>query len=154
MIIANDPLANILVMGDLNDNPTDKSISEVLAAISPASTYVASGLYSLLTPRFKNGEGSLYYKSWDMFDQLIVSGIMLNATKGLKCKPVDAIVFKPEWILYKNRDGEMLPTAPPHANTMVDSAIIYLYLESSHFFVDQIKNKSGLRNFQSKPSKF
>ena len=109
MIIANDPLANILVMGDLNDNPTDKSISEVLAAISPASTYVASKLYSLLTPRFKNGEGSLYYKSWDMFDQLIVSGIMLSPTKGLKCKPVDAIVFKPEWILYKNKDGEMLP---------------------------------------------
>ena len=109
LILAADPTANILVMGDLNDNPTDKSVSEVLAATAPGSTIAASGLFSLLLPRYKNGEGSLYYKSWDMFDQVIVSGNMLNQAKGLKCKPVDAVVYKPDWILYKNKDGEMVP---------------------------------------------
>jgi len=109
LILASDPLANILVMGDLNDNPTDKSISEVLSAVAPESTYTASGLYSLLLARFKNGEGSLYYKSWDMFDQVIVSGDLLSPAKGLKCMPEDAVVFKPEWILYKNKEGEMVP---------------------------------------------
>lgn len=109
LILAADPLANILVMGDLNDNPTDKSITEVLTSTAPELTASPSRLYSLLLPRFKNGEGSLYYKSWDMFDQVIVSGDLLSPGKGLKCKPEDAVVFKPEWILYKNKDGEMLP---------------------------------------------
>lgn len=109
LIFASDPLANILVMGDFNDNPTDKSITEGLSATAPGFMYTASGLYSLLLPRFKNGEGSLYYKKWDMFDQVIVSGDLLIQGKGLKCKPADAKVFKPEWVLYKNKYGEMVP---------------------------------------------
>lgn len=109
LILAADPFANILVMGDLNDNPTDKSISEVLSAAAPATTYSTSLLYNLSLPRYKNGEGSLFYKSWDMFDQVIVSGDLLIQGKGLKCMPNDAIVFKPEWVLYKNKNGEMVP---------------------------------------------
>jgi predicted extracellular nuclease len=109
LILAADPLADILVMGDFNDNPTDKSISQVLSATAPESAYAKSGLYNLLSPLFKNGEGSLYYKSWDMFDQVIVSGNLLNPAGGLKCKPADAGIFKPAWLLYKNKDGVMLP---------------------------------------------
>lgn len=108
-VLLTNPSANILIMGDFNDNPMDKSLSETLATFSPEQTPSQSKLYNLLYPRFRNGEGSLYYKSWDMFDQLIVSGNLLVGNKGLKCKPEDAAVFKPDWILYKNKAGLMLP---------------------------------------------
>jgi predicted extracellular nuclease len=108
-VLKTNPLANILIMGDFNDNPVDKSISVMLGANAPETGPSPDKLYDILLPRFRNGEGSLYYKSWDMFDQLIVSGNMLGNDKGLKCKPEDAAVYKPEWILYKNKDGMMLP---------------------------------------------
>lgn len=109
LILASDKSANILVMGDFNDNPTDKSISKVLEAVAPVLPYTASGLYSLLFSPYKSGKGSLYYKSWDMFDQVIVSGNLLGTAKGLKCLPSDAGVYKPEWALYRNKEGEMIP---------------------------------------------
>jgi len=108
-VLLTNPLANILIMGDFNDNPVDKSISVMLGAGLPETAPSPSRLYNILLPRYKNGEGSLYYKSWDMFDQLIVSGNLLGGNKGLKCNPSDGSVFKPDWILYKNKDGIMLP---------------------------------------------
>ena len=108
-VLMTNPIANILIMGDFNDNPVDKSITTMLGAIIPESKSSPAQLYDLLLPRYKNGEGSLYYKNWDMFDQLIVSGNMISGTKDLKCNPEDAAVFKPDWILYKNKEGLMLP---------------------------------------------
>jgi predicted extracellular nuclease len=108
-VLKTNPSANILIMGDFNDNPVDKSIEVVLGSNPPETSPSPSLLYSILLPRFKSGEGSLYYKSWDMFDQIIVSGNMLRGSKGLTCKPENAEVLKPEWILYKNKSGLMLP---------------------------------------------
>jgi predicted extracellular nuclease len=70
----------ILIMGDLNDYPHDKSVTGVLAAVAPASHPERNSLYHLLAQKAKETEyGSYKYKGkWGLFDHLIVSGLLLN----------------------------------------------------------------------------
>jgi exonuclease III len=69
------PDAKIILMGDMNDDPTDKSIANVLKATSDKKK-IASGKY-LFNPSeilYKNGIGSLAYRDvWNMFDQIIMT---------------------------------------------------------------------------------
>jgi len=104
-----DRNANILIMGDFNDNPDNRSIAEVLGATKPGAAAEARKLYNLLSPLHASGKGSLYYKSWDLFDQLIVSGNLLVQGKGPDCKPGDAGIFDAEWLMFKTSAGEMRP---------------------------------------------
>jgi hypothetical protein len=110
-LLLRHPMANIIMMGDLNDEPDNKSISELLGAVKPEKKVNPSTLYNLMYERFKNGEGTLYYKDWDLFDQIIVTGNLLNKKpgKGAVILPPYAYIFKPDWLLYKSRNGDMVP---------------------------------------------
>lgn len=110
-VLAVNPKANIVIMGDLNDEPANKSISEVLGAGKPGANVISTGLYNLMYERFLKGEGTLYYKDWDLFDQFVVSGNLLGKKpgKGAVILPPYAFIFKPDFLLYKNKSGEMLP---------------------------------------------
>jgi len=100
---------NILILGDFNDEPSDKSITEGLKALSPDQAISNNNLYGLLYPEFKKGEGSLFYKDWDLFDQIIVSGKMLSNQKGLRTSVSNAGIFNSEYLLFKSKNGESRP---------------------------------------------
>jgi exonuclease III len=104
-----DKTANILILGDFNDEPSDKSITEGLKSMSPDQAITNNNLYGLLYPEFKKGEGSLFYKDWDLFDQIIVSGNMLSVKKGLRTSVNDAGIFSAEYLLFKTKTGESRP---------------------------------------------
>ena len=104
-----DPAANILIMGDFNDEPSDNSIVKGLGACIPEKKFRNTVLYSLLYPEFTSGQGSLYYKDWDLFDQIIVSGNMLSRSKGIHTSMQDAGIFKADWLLFKPKSGEPRP---------------------------------------------
>lgn len=110
-VLAHNPKANIVIMGDLNDEPNNKSISEILGAKKPEKKITPTSLYNLMYERFRQGEGTLYYKDWDLFDQFVVSGNLLNKKpgKGAVILSPYAFIFKPEWLLYKNKAGDMVP---------------------------------------------
>ena len=109
-IFDQQPLANIIIVGDLNDIPSDTIILKVLKALEISNTPVKKSLYNLSLREFQNGTGSLYYKSWDMFDQIIVSTSMVTGKNGLKISSPDQIVFKKEWMLYQPKDGLARPS--------------------------------------------
>jgi len=100
---------NILILGDFNDEPSNNSITQGLKAVNPEKTFDNKNLYNLLYPEFKNGEGSLWYKDWDLFDQVIVSGNMLSRKKGLRTTVQSAGIFRAEYLLYKDKNGESVP---------------------------------------------
>ncbi len=105
------PEANIIIAGDLNDNPTDISISENLMALMPDNNPDFTNLYNLSLRQYKEeGKGSLYYKSWDMFDQIIVSGALLSPVGRMEVSSVDQVVFKEEWMLYQPKKGPARPS--------------------------------------------
>lgn len=100
---------NILILGDFNDEPSDNSITKGLNAQDPAKTISSNNLYSVLYPYMARGEGSLFYKDWDLFDQIIISGNMLNNKKGLNSSVKDAGVYKAGYLLFTNKAGESRP---------------------------------------------
>lgn len=105
-ILALNVDANIIIMGDLNDNPNDLSITEHLKAGSPKQGITNAELYNLSIDPFLAGEGTLYYKSWDFFDQVIVSSALLNG----KSWQVNSLkVVKHPWMLFQQKNGESRP---------------------------------------------
>ncbi len=104
-----DKKANILIMGDFNDEPANNSITKGIGALEPTPATSNNAFYSLLYPEFKKGEGSLFYKDWDLFDQIIVSGNMLSRNKGLRTSTQNAAIFSAEYLLFKTKNGEARP---------------------------------------------
>ncbi|WP_294630690.1 endonuclease/exonuclease/phosphatase family protein [uncultured Bacteroides sp.] len=70
----------VVVMGDFNDYPTDKSVREVLEAEAPTSPLSSLKLYHLLARKAQSRDfGSYKYQGkWGLLDHLIVSGALLN----------------------------------------------------------------------------
>jgi len=95
---------NILIMGDFNDYPHNKSISEVLGAKAPSTTPDDKKLYNLLAEREKDKTfGSYKYQGeWNILDQLIVSGFLLNNKEGLFTSEKQAGICNQSFLLEKD----------------------------------------------------
>lgn len=75
--------AHIVIMGDFNDYPDNRSIAEVLNAVKPEGAVEPAQLYDLMAGR----EGGTYrFKGdWGFLDHFIVSGTLLGEKqKGVK----------------------------------------------------------------------
>ncbi len=67
-------MADIVIVGDLNDDPTDASVATTLRAVDRRGNAGQTGLYNPMAAMFRRGEGTLGYRdSWNLFDQVIVS---------------------------------------------------------------------------------
>jgi len=102
------PGAEVIVMGDLNDNPTDNSIVNVLGAKGNKNDIQPSGLYDPWADIYNSGTGTEEYKhSWNLFDQIIISGEFLKNT-GHKLHYLRSEIYKPDFIVdhYKGHEGE------------------------------------------------
>ncbi len=75
---------NILIMGDFNDYPHNKSISEILDAKVPTEHLESKKLYNLMAEKEKNKSSGSYkfHGEWDILDQFIVSGFLLSNKNG------------------------------------------------------------------------
>ncbi len=109
-ILKKDQNAKIIIMGDLNDNPTDKSLTEFLGGQNPEQYKDSTSLYNLSLPKFIKGEGTLFWKSWDLFDQFIVSGNMIKNNSKVKVVGNTHHIFKKDWMLFKDNKGNMRPS--------------------------------------------
>jgi endonuclease/exonuclease/phosphatase family metal-dependent hydrolase len=71
----------IILMGDFNDNPGNKSLYETLGALKTGHKDISKELINL-SSKWK-GQGTLKHRqSWAVFDQIIVSGYLLNEKQG------------------------------------------------------------------------
>lgn len=74
------PNQGVIVMGDLNDDPMDKSCSKILGASKNPSNVDPHGFYNPFWSILDKGIGTLAYRSqWNLFDQIIVSGTLLDS---------------------------------------------------------------------------
>lgn len=92
-ILQDDPDARILIMGDLNDGPTDRSVQEGLAAVcDPAAD---ARLYALMCFDQPAGHGSYNYQGeWSYLDQFIVSRTLLGEVDHAKAHWDDRLLFR------------------------------------------------------------
>ena len=106
-----NPFAKIIIMGDFNDEPTDKAIIETLNADNNKNTTNPMGLYNLMYDIQANGEGSYNYKDdWNMLDNLIVSNSLLGDAKGFKTKHNAGNIYRNKHICFKNNKGIYTPS--------------------------------------------
>jgi hypothetical protein len=80
-LLRENPAAKIVIMGDLNDDPDNKSLVDCLGAKRKAADCQSGS--DLWNPWWdtlrKNGVGTLKYNgNWNLFDQIIVNGNLLG----------------------------------------------------------------------------
>ena len=79
-LLREDPKVKVLVMGDMNDDPTNKSMYECLSAKGEISEVGADEMYNpWYNVLVKEGTGTLQYQGkWNLFDQIIMTPNLLN----------------------------------------------------------------------------
>lgn len=78
-IAAADGEQKVIIMGDLNDDPTSASLTQVLKAKGKIKDVRPGGLYNPWVEMYKQGYGTLAYQdAWGLFDQIILSYPWLN----------------------------------------------------------------------------
>lgn len=110
-ILKADKDAKIIIMGDFNDYPTNKSVYVTLNAKG--------------TPDFQNGQlfnmaykleiaekGTYNYRGdWGMLDQMIISEGLYNAKSGLHVTYPQCKILKKEWMMYTDKKyGDQKPS--------------------------------------------
>lgn len=84
-LMAAQPDSKVIIMGDMNDDPDDKSMKTCLGAKREQnqikkSTDLYNPWWNILR---KNGLGTLKYKGkWNLFDQIVVSGNLVGKDRS------------------------------------------------------------------------
>jgi len=64
----------VIVMGDLNDDPINKSVRDVIGAKGDREDVLPGGMYNPWVDFYKKGYGTLAYQdAWGLFDQILIS---------------------------------------------------------------------------------
>ncbi len=130
-ILTTDANAKVIIMGDLNDDPTSPSVARYLKAVGDKKLLSKKTLYNPFYTKFMHGEGSLAYRdSWNIFDQMIMTpALVKQSTNWMFYK---AYVFNKSYM--KNETGRYkgYPKRYYVGNTIQggysDHFPVYLYL--------------------------
>lgn len=116
-IFSNNADANIIIIGDFNDDPVNVSVLETLRAYpikcdslpSDFEMNSESELFNLAYQSFEDGLGSFKYRdTWNMLDQIIVSGSLITGPRiKYICNSFE--VYKPPAIVTKSGKYEGAP---------------------------------------------
>lgn len=118
-IFLREPQARVVIVGDFNDEPDSRSIRKVLDVESypvPSGAYASTNLYNLAEPKSEKGQGSFSHSfagetEWRMYDQIIVSGALLQGTR-IEPDRDSFLIDKPAYMVEEHgRDkGAPVPT--------------------------------------------
>ncbi len=101
-----DPNVRIIIMGDMNDEPDNKSLAETLGALAPDS---GAKLVNLMIPDDNNNLGTYFYSgNWNMLDNLIVSKNMLNNSE-IRIEDQKGNIYSSDWMIFTNKNGDKTP---------------------------------------------
>jgi predicted extracellular nuclease len=92
------PHPYIVIMGDFNDYPTNKSLLTTLKALPLTDSISSDNLYNLMYPLHIKGKGSHKHNGeWGALDQFIVSGALLKAGEKFYTLPMDAHFYEADF---------------------------------------------------------
>ncbi len=104
-----NPEAQFIVMGDFNDETTNKSVARTLSAYPLPSQPKKDRLYNCFSKLDAAGEGSYNYRgNWNMLDQIILSGHFFQKENALQFQ--SAHIFKEEFLMYKDEKYGLRPS--------------------------------------------
>ncbi len=93
--------ANVLIMGDLNDYPSDESLINHLKALPDTNNSKSTDLINLMYPIHNVGKiGShKYQEHWGILDQIIVSHQLAKHKEGLRISKDGANIYRADFLL-------------------------------------------------------
>lgn len=124
--------AKIIVMGDFNDHPDNKSIASTLKASDHPTS--KEDLYNAFQTLDRKKQGThLYQDEWRVLDQIMVSQSLLVSQKGYAFHPKNAYILKKEFVLFKNtKTGKIMPnrtySGAKYHNGYSDHLAVYIKL--------------------------
>lgn len=78
-ILATDPKADIMMLGDFNDESTDESIKDHLRTATTSDNLPAGTMFDTTAKIKESGSGTFFYKGhWDMLDHILISPGLLD----------------------------------------------------------------------------
>jgi len=99
-ILAKDAVAKIIIMGDFNDYPTNKSVYEVLRAKGTLD-FKNNDLFNMAYKLEVADKGTYNYRGdWGMLDQLIISKGLYNPEKGVEVSYDQCNILEKAWMMY------------------------------------------------------
>ena len=108
-----DPKANVLIMGDFNDEPTDQSLFEILKAKDPDQYSKNPDMYNLMFESQRSGEGTHFRKNnfyeASVLDQILVSSTLYHGFNRLQIYKKEAHIYKNTFLL-DEKNGRPLRT--------------------------------------------
>jgi len=107
---SNNPISNIVIMGDFNDEPDSESIRSMLRAGDDTVDITPGNLVNLMLSMMRKQGTIKYQGNWNIFDQFIVSGSVFLGYYGLKVDFRDARIVKMDFLL--NEDSRYFGSKP------------------------------------------
>jgi predicted extracellular nuclease len=124
-----NPKAKIIILGDLNDGPYNKSVKVALGAKAKKSEVTPLGIYNPFEEMAKNGLGSIAHRdAWDIFDQIMVSQTLLQ-TNYTTYQYWKAGIYNKPFLIQQSGQYKGYPLR--HSNTEIgfsDHFPVYIYL--------------------------
>ncbi len=104
----------VIITGDFNDNPQSSPLYKVMKAL-PVASHAGEisdfELYSMIDEQCGEGKirGTYFYNGqWEVIDNIIVSGSLLNKNSQVYTTPADCRIFTAPFLLTE-KDGEAIP---------------------------------------------
>jgi predicted extracellular nuclease len=91
--------AAILIMGDFNDTPENKSVKEGLNVKSLRDSTTSQNVTNLAENSDAKRGSYKYQGVWQQLDQIMVSGILLNEDNSLKVERNSFTIVQPDFLL-------------------------------------------------------
>lgn len=102
-----DENAAIIIVGDFNDMPDNRSMREVLGA---CPVFEDCYLSNLSYPFHINKQGTYNYRGeWNVLDQIIVSKPLTDSSNNLYIKDNEAKIMNAAFVMYTSEDGTTTP---------------------------------------------
>jgi hypothetical protein len=135
-LTALNPMAKVIIMGDLNDNPNNLSIKSVLNTNSKIKKVKENEMFNPMEQYYHRGIGTTAYRdAWSLFDQIILSyGWIPKEQDGLRF--YKAIIFNKSFLVQKKGHFKGYPM-----RTFAGSEFIHGYSDHFPVFIYVVKAK-------------
>jgi len=95
-----DPNPKVIIIGDLNDDPTNSSLKTVLKTKAIKANVKEGDIYNPMEDMFRRGQNTLVYRdNINLFDQIMFTSPLLTTTKDYSTyKMYKVNVFNPQYL--------------------------------------------------------